>query len=114
MKIRSIEAFAIRSDLVGGPATTAPRRPVWTADAEVANPMSAYPRFKRLRASWRPTWPSVGCLVTATDGSWGFGMTRYGTPVIGIINEHIGPLLVGEPCMAVERLWDMMVRLSSP
>ena len=114
MKLRSIEAFAIRSDLVGGPATTPARRPVWTADAEVANPMSAYPRFKRLRASWRPTWPSVGVLVTATDGSWGFGMTRYGTPVISIINEHLGPLLVGEPCMAVERLWDMMVRMSSP
>ena len=114
MNIRSIEAFAIRSDLVGGPATTVARRPVWTADAEVANPMSGYPRFKRLRSSWRPTWPSVGCLVTATDGSWGFGMTRYGTPVISIINEHLAPLLVGEPCMAVERLWDMMVRMTSP
>lgn len=114
LAIRSIEAFAIRSDLVGGPPVTAPRRPVWTADAEVANPMSHYPRFKRLRASWRPTWPSVACLVTATDGSWGLGMTRYGAPVISIINEHLGPLLVGEPCLAVERLWDMMVRMSSP
>lgn len=114
LAIRSIEAFAIRSDLVGGPPVTAPRRPAWTADAEVANPMSHYPRFKRLRASWRPTWPSVACLVTATDGSWGLGMTRYGAPVISIINEHLGPLLVGEPCLAVERLWDMMVRMSSP
>ena len=114
LAIRSIEAFAIRSDLVGGPPVTAPRRPAWTADAEVANPMSHYPRFKRLRASWRPTWPSVACLVTATDGRWGLGMTRYGAPVISIINEHLGPLLVGEPCLAVERLWDMMVRMSSP
>ena len=47
MKIRSIEAFAIRSDLVGGPATTVARRPVWTADAEVANPMSGYPVWKQ-------------------------------------------------------------------
>ncbi|MFO1193015.1 MAG: enolase C-terminal domain-like protein [Rhodoferax sp.] len=114
LAIRSIEAFAIRSDLVGGPPVTAPRRPAWTADAEVANPMSHYPRFKRLRASWRPTWPSVACLVKATDGRWGLGMTRYGAPVISIINEHLGPLLVGEPCLAVERLWDMMVRMSSP
>lgn len=114
MNIRSIHAFAIRSDLVGGPPTTPARRPAWTADAEVANPMSAYPRFKRLRSSWRPNWPSVGCLVTATDGSWGFGMTRYGAPVISIINEHLGPLLEGESCLAGEKLWDMMVRMASP
>jgi L-rhamnonate dehydratase len=50
MKIRSVHAFAIRSDLVGGPARTAARRPAWVDHAEVANPMSAYPRFKRLRA----------------------------------------------------------------
>ncbi len=114
MKIKSIQAFTIRSDLVGNGATTPARRPVWTQDAEVANPMSRYPRYKRLRASWRPQWPSVGCLVTADDGSWGFGMTRYGTPVVNIINEHIGPLLVGEPCMATEKLWDMMNRITSP
>ncbi len=114
MKIKSIQAFTIRSDLVGDGATTPATRPVWTLDAEVANPMSRYVRFKRLRASWRPQWPSVGCLVTATDGSWGFGMTRYGTPVVNIIHEHIGPLLVGEPCMATEKLWDMMSRITSP
>ncbi|MCB2030508.1 MAG: hypothetical protein KDH18_18585, partial [Rhodoferax sp.] len=81
MKIRSIHAFPIASDLLGGPPTTAERRPAWTADAEVASPMSHFPRFKRLRSSWRPRWPSVACLVTADDGSWGLGMTRYGTPV---------------------------------
>ena len=114
MKIKSIQAFAIRSDLVGGPASSTPTRPVWTDDAEVANPMSRHARFKRLRASWRPAWPSVGCLVTATDGSWGFGMTRYGTPVISIINEHLAPLLLQESCMATEKIWDMMLRMTSP
>lgn len=114
MKIKSVEAFAIRSDLVGGPARTSSTRPVWTEDAEVAGPMSRYPRFKRLRASWRPQWPAVGCLVTATDGTWGLGMTRYGGPVIAIINEHLGPLLVGESCTATEKLWDMMNRMVSP
>ena len=114
MKVKSVRAFAIRSDLVGNGATTPQTRPGWTNDAEVANPMSRYPRYKRLRATWRPQWPSVGCLVTATDGSWGFGMTRYGSPVIDIINEHMGPLLVDEPCMATEKMWDMMLRITSP
>ena len=114
MKIKSVEAFAIRSDLVGGPASTSGTRPVWTDDAEVAGPMSRYPRFKRLRTSWRPQWPAVGCLVTAADGTWGLGMTRYGGPVIAIINEHLGPLLVGESCTATEKPWDMMTRMLSP
>lgn len=114
MNIASIHAFAIRSDLTGGPPVTPARRPPWTQDAEVANPMSVHPRFKRHRASWRPHWPSVACVVTTTDGQWGVGMTRYGTPVIAIVNEHLGPLLVGEPCLATERLWDMMQRMTSP
>lgn len=114
MKIRSIHAFEIRSDLVGGPPSTPARRPAWTVDAEVASPMSRHARFKRLRASWRPTWSSVGCLVTAEDGRWGLGMSRYGPPVIAIINGHLGPLLEGEPVMAIERLWDMMQAMTSP
>jgi L-rhamnonate dehydratase len=114
MKIRTVKAFLIRSDLMGGPATTTARRAPWTEHAEVANPMSYYPRFKRLRSSWRPTWASVACLVTTEDGSWGLGMTRYGTPVAAIINEHLAPLLVGENCLQVERLWDMMQRMTSP
>ena len=114
MNIRSIRAFAIRSDLVGGPPTTAARRPAWTEHAEVANPMSRYARFKRLRSTWRPRWPSVACLITAEDGTWGLGMTRYGTPVIAIINEHLAPLLIGEPCTGIDRLWDMLQGLTSP
>lgn len=114
MKIRSIHAFAIKSDLAGGKAVTPARRAPWGNDAEVAGPMSRYPRYKRLRAVWRPQWPSVGCIVTADDGSWGFGISRYGAPVISIINDHLAPLLVDENAMAIEKLWDMMLRLMSP
>lgn len=114
VKISKVKAFLIASDLTGGKIVTPPRRPAWTATAEVAGPMSRFARFKKQRALWRPAMPSVGCLVTAEDGSWGFGATRYGNPVAGLINEHIGPLLVGENAMATEQLWDMMQRLASP
>ncbi len=114
LTISRVEAFAIRSDLVGTWGSTQPRRPAWTADAEVAGPVSKFPRYKKLRAAWRPTWPAVGCLVTAGDGSWGFGISRYGAPVIEIINGHLGPLLVDEPAMATEKLFDMMARMASP
>jgi L-rhamnonate dehydratase len=114
LTIARIEAFAIRSDLAGGPGTTPPRRPAWTADAEVAGPVSKFPRYKRLRAAWRPSFPAVGCLVHASDGAWGFGISRHGAPVIDIINSHLGPLLVDEPALATEKLFDMMARMASP
>ena len=114
MKIKSIKAFLIANDLTGGQIITAPRRPDWTDNPEVAGPMSRFPRFKKLRSSWLPNLRSVGVIVTAADGSWGFGASRYGNPVASLINEHLGPLLVGENSMAIELLWDMMWRAASP
>jgi L-rhamnonate dehydratase len=119
---RITEVRAVALDLERSGATyaerhatrTTPRRPPWTKEAEVAGPMSRYPRYKALRASWRPAWPSVGCLVRAEDGSTGFGIARYGGPVIPIIDDHLGPRLVGENAFAIDRLWDMMMRLVSP
>ncbi|MBL8593917.1 MAG: hypothetical protein JNK01_14630, partial [Devosia sp.] len=119
MKIKSIEAFAITNPIAGGiydegkDKVTA-RRPPWTKDAEVANPMSRYPRYKALRSSWNNAFPAVGVIVTADDGSWGFGVTGYGQPTISLINDHIGPLLHEENALATEKLWDMMMRITSP
>jgi L-rhamnonate dehydratase len=119
MKIASIKAFPIKSDMVGalyrGPAggPTAPRRPPWTKDAEVAGPMAGHARFKALRSTWRYDG-AVGCLVTASDGSTGFGISRYDQPVIHLINDHFAPRLEGEDAMATERLWDMMMRMATP
>jgi L-rhamnonate dehydratase len=111
--IAAIRAFPIRSDLVGGPARTAARRPSWNGTSEVAGPMARHARFKVDRTKWRPTWPGVGCLVTADDGSWGFGITRFAGPVIPAIESHLAPLLIGEDAFATEKLWDMMARAAS-
>lgn len=112
MKIKEIKASPVEFPAV--PGSSAPRRPSWAEGAEVANPMSRYPRYKPLRTLWRPPWGQVACVVTAEDGTWGVGMTTHSTPVAAIINEHFAPLLVGEDCAAVEKLWDMMYRLASP
>jgi len=119
VKIKSIKAFAITNPVAGGAYDASKdqavaRRPPWTKDAEVANPMSRYPRYKRLRSSWNNHFPQVGCLVTADDGSWGFGTTGYGQPTVSLINDHLGPLLVEENPLATEKLFDMMMRIASP
>ena len=119
MKIREIRAFPLRQPTTAraersAAEAAAARRSAWTVKSEVAGPMSCFPRFKRSRASWRPAWPDVGCVVLAEDGGWGFGVTRYGPPVAAVITGHLGPLLVGEEADGIERLWDMMVRAASP
>jgi L-rhamnonate dehydratase len=112
VKIREIKAIPVRFPETQ--STTKPRRPSWAQGAEVANPMSRYPKYKALRSSWRPPWEQVACVVTAEDGTWGLGVTTHSGPVEAIINEHFAPLLTGEDCMATEKLWDMMFRLASP
>ena len=88
MKIKSITAVAI-SDLTQGAHVAQDqrealsRRPPWTKDSVVASPMARYPRYKAQRSSWVGKQPMVGCLVTASDGSWGFGTAGYGATGYG-------------------------------
>lgn len=112
MKIVSVEA--VRVNL---PATSPLEgsRPSWAEHAEVANPMSRYPHVKRRRAMWLPKdWETVWCKVTAEDGTWGLGLTDHGAPVAAVINEHLAPQLVGQDCMATDRIADMMFRMTKP
>lgn len=113
MKIKEIRAMRLKLPPPEGPKTPA-RRPSWAVDAEVANPMSKFPRYKRHRPSWLPKWESVWVKATAEDGTWGLGMTSYGKPVAAIIDEHFAPVLQGEDCFAIEKCWDMMFRMSKP
>lgn len=117
MTIREIRAFCMKPDgSYGAAGSAAPeaRRPAWLEGAEVANPMSVHERFKALRSSWLPPLGDVGCLVFDEQGHWGFGKTRYGAPIVSLINEHFAPLLAGERSDDIERAWDMMMRLASP
>lgn len=86
VKIKQIRAFSIRSEMVGAlykektPSGAQPRRDPWTRQAQVAGPMSGYSQFKTRRSSWRLDG-AVGCLVTAEDGTTGFGVSRHGRAV---------------------------------
>ena len=91
-----------------------PRRPSWVERFEIANPMSRYPRYKKRRSSWLPRWGNVWVKVVAEDGTFGLGFTSFDKPVASIIKEHIAPLLIGEDCLAIGRLWDMMFRMTKP
>jgi len=114
MKIKDIKACTIKSLSDIGVSSGKSRRRSWWVETEVANPMSKYPKYKRHRGLWMPPWESTLCVVTAEDGTFGVGIGNHSGPVNSIINEHFAPLLLGEDCMAVEKLWDMMFRMASP
>jgi L-rhamnonate dehydratase len=40
-------------------------------------------------------------------------MTLMSGPVVSLINDHLGPLLEGQDCMATEKCWDIMQRSTS-
>ena len=73
MKIASVRA--LRLNMPEQVAVTPPRRQPWSVVAEVANPMSRYPKVKRHRSLWLPKWENVWCEVVAEDGTRGLGMT---------------------------------------
>ena len=112
MKIKSVEV--LRLDQPASPPKTPPRRPSWIEESEVANPMSKFPEYKRYRRSWMPEWEGVWVKVTADDGTYGLGTCSFGRPVAAVIADHFAPHLVGKDCLAIERLWDMMFRMSKP
>lgn len=89
-------------------------RPAWVAAAQVANPMSIYPRYKERRSSWTPAWGSDVLVRLVTDeGHVGLG-SPIPAPARTIIDGHFARLLVGEDPFDIERLWDQLYRASLP
>ena len=108
MKIKEIRAVAV--DVTPRPKTT-PRVPRQATNGFVS-PMARYPEFPR--SSWTSRWTRTACIVTAEDGTWGFGLGIHGGPIERVINDHFAPVLVGQNCTATEKLWDVMQRISAP
>jgi L-rhamnonate dehydratase len=112
MKITEIRAMRLNLPPAEKPSTS--RRAGWPQDAEVANPMSRYPKYKRHRSLWTPKWGDLWCKVTLEDGTWGLGHTGIGLAAAAVIDQHLGPLLVGEDCLAAEKIADMLFRMTKP
>lgn len=113
MKITDIQAMRMSPPARKDLAQRA-RRPSWHVTAEVANPMSRYPKVKAHRSQWLPSWEQVWCQITLEDGTVGLGQTSHGRPVAAVIDDHLGPQLVGESVMATEKIADMLFRLTKP
>jgi len=109
MKIKEIRAVEIE---LKPPQRTAPRSPSKRQTYALHRPLDRYPEFRRNRGN--ADWKRTACLVTAEDGTWGLGLSLFSGPVLPIINDQFAPLLIGQNCMATEKLWDLMVQSTAP
>jgi L-rhamnonate dehydratase len=107
VQITEIRAAAI--DITPQPKT-APRVPRQPTEG-FGGPMARYPEFSRTARS--TPWRRTACVVSAGD-TFGVGITTHGGPVQQIINDHFAPVLRGQDCMATEKAWDVMRRISAP
>ncbi len=107
MKIKEIRAAAID---ITPKLTTQPRVPKQPTEG-FSSPMARYPDLKR--STWSNPWHRTACVVEAEDGTFGLGITTHGGPVEQIINGHFAPVLRGQDCMATEKAWDVMRRISA-
>jgi L-rhamnonate dehydratase len=104
-----MRAFEI--DLSPRPKTT-PRQPSRAGQIKMARPINRYPELGDRKVN--PQWKRAAVLITAEDGTTGFGVTLHSGPVVSVINDHFAPALTGQNCMATEKHWDMMVRMAAP
>jgi L-rhamnonate dehydratase len=107
--MRIMEIRAVEIDLAPRP-TTRPRQASRGEHLSMTRPINRYPGLADY--GFPRQWKRAAVVVTAEDGTWGFGLTVHGSPVAAIINDHFAPALIGQNCMATEALWDMMARLS--
>lgn len=87
----------------------------WLNEMRMATPMSAYPRFRERRSSWRgPNTRDVFVQVATDEGVTGLGVTRGGSVAKTIVEQHLRELLVGADPREVELLWEQMFRATLP
>ena len=111
--MRITDISIVKVNLPPRESTTPPRRAGWAVEAEVANPMSRYAKVKRHRSMWLPRWEGAWVKVTAEDGTWGLASLAFARALTPVV-EHLASQLVGEDCMALEKLADMMFRMTKP
>ncbi len=112
MKITAIETLRY-SPPPPPPAPEAPRRASWHGRQEVSHPLARY-RGRRVDFNALMPWGDLWVRVRAEDGTSGLGATQFAGPVAALVRDHLGPSLIGEDCLATERLADLVFRLTKP
>jgi L-rhamnonate dehydratase len=86
----------------------------WLTEKVVANPMSIYDEYQERRSSWYGRMTSGVVIVTAEDGTEGYGFVGGARASAGkvVLEDQLAGLVVGKDCFATELIFDQLVRAS--
>ena len=109
MKIREIRVVTI--DVPKKDHSAKSRGPAWVQHVRAPLPMQKYKGYPGIEFKMPSVLENaVWVQVIAEDGTWGLGRASFGPTVASVIEKVYAPLLVGQDCMAIEFLNDLMWR----
>mgnify|MGYP006269183089 FL=1 len=88
----------------------------WQANTLIANPMSIYPGYDKVRTSWMgPGQDPYAIEIEADNGVVG-SCVNYGGGgfACAVVDQHFRRFLVGADPFDIERIWDQMNRSTLP
>lgn len=120
MKITSIKLYTINSGDTGARGATMGESQYWgggwQAQTLIANPMSVYPNYSKIRSSWMgPGQDPYAIEIETDDGVTGFCVNYGGGEFsCAVIQKHFKRFLIGQDPFNIEMIWDQMNRSTLP
>jgi L-alanine-DL-glutamate epimerase-like enolase superfamily enzyme len=88
----------------------------WQTGSLIANPMSIYPKYARLRTLWMGPGQDPYAIEIFTDEGVTGCAVNYGGGYFScaVIEQHFRKFLIGQDPFNIELLWDQMYRSTMP
>ena len=120
MKITEIKLYRIRAGNTGEKGARFGESQYWgggwQTNSLIANPMSVYPRYARVRTLWMgPGQDPYAIEISTDDGVTGCAVNYGGGfASCSLIAQHFSRFLIGQDPFNIEMIWDQMYRASMP
>jgi L-rhamnonate dehydratase len=111
--ITDVKVYLTGVNKAGGTPPAA-RKGSWLSETVIANPMSKYPEYFDRRSSWTGMGGRTIVVLETDAGLQGIGETACGMATAPIIKQHLSRFLIGSDPLQVERLWDIMYKVTLP
>lgn len=120
MKITNVRLYRIRAGNTGEKGAHLGESQYWgggwQTNSLIANPMSLYPRYARVRTQWMgPGQDPYAIEIETDEGVTGAAANYGGGPfACAVIDEHLKRFLIGQDPFNIELIWDQMYRAMMP
>ncbi len=120
MKVVEIKLYQVRSGNLGERGARFGESQYWgggwQTHAQIANPMSNYPQYAKLRSLWMGPGQDPYAIEIVTDEGLVGCAVNYGggAPACLIIAQHFSRFIIGQDPFNIEMIWDQMYRSTMP